>query len=336
MYDLDILENALLGEDDDNDMNSFIEESNKSMKKTMEKKADKFIKNAKKTKKRVEKDLNKEVAPGITKGDAIGLSVAAVVSAAMALAVAYMIIFRKARANAKKLKEKDNTPATLTDKIIKACDDAEAKVKEYVQTIKTEKKNYKRLEKKATKLPAVVGQSSTALATVDTSKKLPGELRQVQKELMKSAHILTKAANNIKKMRSIVVSIAKSASIPFENIDVLVQKVNESFTGKHSVKKESVDDEMNEYEEENYNESEEYEDNEEDDSDVVKESDDVDDLVEYLENMEYALDVNDAFESIFESALDFYREQYFEEEDEEMEESADDEEDELSLDDILF
>lgn len=335
MYDLDILENALLGEDDD-DMNSFIEESNKSMKKTMEKKADKFIKNAKKTKKRVEKDLNKEVAPGITKGDAIGLSVAAVVSAAMALAVAYMIIFRKARANAKKLKEKDNTPATLTDKIIKACDDAEAKVKEYVQTIKTEKKNYKRLEKKATKLPAVVGQSSTALATVDTSKKLPGELRQVQKELMKSAHILTKAANNIKKMRSIVVRIAKSASIPFENIDVLVQKVNESFTGKHSVKKESVDDEMNEYEEENYNESEEYEDNEEDDSDVVKESDDVDDLVEYLENMEYALDVNDAFESIFESALDFYREQYSEEEDEEMEESADDEEDELSLDDILF
>ena len=335
MYDLDILENALLGEDDD-DMNSFIEESNKSMKKTMEKKADKFIKNAKKTKKRVEKDLNKEVAPGITKGDAIGLSVAAVVSAAMALAVAYMIIFRKARANAKKLKEKDNTPATLTDKIIKACDEAEAKVKEYVQTIKTEKKNYKRLEKKATKLPAVVGQSSTALATVDTSKKLPGELRQVQKELMKSAHILTKAANNIKKMRSIVVRIAKSASIPFENIDILVQKVNESFTGKHSVKKESVDDEMNEYEEENYNESEEYEDNEEDDSDVVKESDDVDDLVEYLENMEYALDVNDAFESIFESALDFYREQYSEEEDEEMEESADDEEDELSLNDILF
>ena len=332
MYDLDILENALLGEDDD-DMNSFIEESNKSMKKTMEKKAANFIKNAKKNKKRVKKDLNKEVAPGITKGDAIGLSVAAVVSAAMALAVAYMIIFRKARANAKKLKEKDDTPATLTDKIIKACDEAEAKVKEYVQTIKTEKKNYKRLEKKATKLPAVVGQTSTALATVDTSKKLPGELRQIQKELMKSAHILTKAANNIKKMRSVVVRIAKSASIPFENIDILIQKVNESFTGKHSVKKESVENEMDGYEDENYNESEEYED---EDDNVVKESDDVDDLVEYLENMEYALDVDDAFESIFESAFDFYREQYSEEEDEEMEESVDEEEDELSLDDILF
>ena len=335
MYDLDILENALLGEDDDNDMNSFIEESNKSMKKTMEKKAAKFIKNDKKTKKRVKKDPNKEVAPGITKGDAIGLSVAAVVSAAMALAVAYMIIFRKARANAKKLKEKDDTPATLTDKIIKACDEAEAKVKEYVQTIKTEKKNYKRLEKKATKLPAVVGQTSTALATVDTSKKLPGELRQVQKELMKSAHILTKAANNIKKMRSVVVRIAKSASIPFENIDILIQKVNESFTGKHSVKRESVENEMDEYEDENYNESEEYGDMDEDDI-VVKESDDVDDLVEYLENMEYALDVDDAFESIFESAFDFYKKQYSEEEDEEMEESADEEEDELSLDDILF
>ena len=335
MYDLDILENALLGEDDDNDMNSFIEESNKSMKKTMEKKAANFIKNAKKNKKRVKKDLNKEVAPGITKGDAIGLSVAAVVSAAMALAVAYMIIFRKARANAKKLKEKDDTPATLTDKIIKACDEAEAKVKEYVQTIKTEKKNYKRLEKKATKLPAVVGQTSTALATVDTSKKLPGELRQIQKELMKSAHILTKAANNIKKMRSVVVRIAKSASIPFENIDILIQKVNESFTGKYSVKKESVENEMDGYEDENYNESEEYEDEDEDDN-VVKESDDVDDLVEYLENMEYALDVDDAFESIFESAFDFYKGQYSEEEDEEMEESVDEEEDELSLDDILF
>ena len=333
MYDLDILENALLGEDDDNDMNSFIEESNKSMKKTMEKKAAKFIKNANKTKKRVKKDLNKEVAPGITKGDAIGISVAAVVSAAMALAVAYMIIFRKARANAKKLKEKDDTPTTLTDKIIKACDEAEAKVKEYVQTIKTEKKNYKRLEKKVTKLPAVVGQTSTALVTVDRSKKLPGELRQVQKELMKSAHILTKAANNIKKMRSVVVRIAKSASIPFENIDILIQKVNESFTDKHSVKKESVENEMDGYEDENYNESEEYED---EDDNVVKESDDVDDLVEYLENMEYALDVDDAFESIFESAFDFYKGQYSEEEDEEMEESVDEEEDELSLDDILF
>ena len=80
-------------------------------------------------------------------------------------------------------------------------------------------------------------------------------------------------------------------------------------------------------------EPEEYED---EDDNVVKESDDIDDLVEYLENMEYALDVDDAFESIFESAFDFYREQYSEEEDEEMEESADEEEDELSLDDILF